>query len=75
MDKTEEISDELWEIAKSHAMRMKRKHQDPRFKFLGGQFTVNVGIYGTFEIQVNADGKIMKIKTPQGAYLKPPPED
>lgn len=71
MDMTEEV----WETAKHHAMKMKRDHENPRFKFLGGQFTVNVGIYGTFEIQVNADGRIMKIKTPQGAYLKPPRED
>jgi len=70
-----DMMEEAWETAKRKARKMKRDHEDPRFKFLGGQFTVNVGIYGTFEIRVNSDGKIMKIKTPQRAYLRPPREE
>ncbi len=75
MQQAMEMTEEVWETAKRLALKMKTEHTDPRFRFLGGMFTIHVGIYGTFEIQVNSDGKIMKIRTPKGGYLKPPPEE
>lgn len=62
---------EVLPILEARAREIKQRYDDAPFEFLGGRFRVHVGIYGCLVIQINSDGRIMKIETPEGAYLRP----
>lgn len=63
--------EEVLPILEAKAKEIKGRYDDAPFQFLGGRFRVHVGIYGYLVIQINSDGRIMKIETPEGAYLRP----
>lgn len=62
---------EVLPILEAKAKEIKGRYDDVPFQFLGGRFRVHIGIYGYLWIELNSDGRIMKIKTPEGAYLRP----
>ena len=63
--------EDIMPILERKAKEIKASYDDSGFEFLGGCFPVQLGIYGYLFIEMNSNGKIMKIKTPEGAYLRP----
>jgi len=58
-------------ILERKAREIREKYENESWEFLGGRFPVQLGIYGYWVIHLNSNYKIMKIETPEGAYLRP----
>lgn len=59
-------------MLEARAREIKERYKDVPWEFLGGRFRVHAGVMGGYLIiHLNSDAKIMKIETPEGAFLRP----